>query len=311
MTIDRAARRFLDLARASAPDLGTEPTLADMRRTTEALAGFARGERKRNVETRDAALPGGVGEIAIRIYSPASTGRRPLPGLVYFHGGGWLSGGLESHDGICRALADEGRCRVIAVAYRLAPEHRFPSAIDDGRVAIAKIGAEARGLGLDPRRIGIAGDSAGGNLAAVLCRMLRGDASPIALQLLLCPVLDALGRTPSRRALASGHFLEERTMERYFEHYRIDGLEPDDPRVSPLRAPDFHGLPPTRIHAAEYDPLKDEANLYAKRLAEDGVDTRLTVHEGAIHHFYGLGDAIAYARQALKAIGADVREVLS
>jgi acetyl esterase len=308
MTVDRAARRFLDLVHAGA---GTEPSLADMRRTTEALAGFARGERKRKVETRDAMLPGGAGEIAMRIYSPASAGPRPLPGLVYFHGGGWLSGGLDSHDGVCRALADEGACRVIAVAYRLAPEHRYPAAIEDGAVAIAKITAEARGLGLDPRRIGVAGDSAGGNLAAVLCRLLRGGPSPIALQLLLCPVLDALGRTPSRRALASGHFLEERTMERYFEYYRIAGLEPDDPSVSPLRASELRGLPPTRIHAAEYDPLRDEAKLYAERLTNEGVDARITVHQGAIHHFYGLGDAIAYAREALKAIGADIREVLS
>jgi acetyl esterase/lipase len=311
MTVDPAARRFLDLVHAGSRHSEGEPSLADMRRTTDALAGFAQGERKRKVEARDAMLPGGAREIPIRIYSPGSAGPRPLPGLVYFHGGGWLSGGLDSHDGVCRALADEGACRVIAVAYRLAPEHRYPAAIEDGSVAIAKVVSEARSLGLDPRRIGVAGDSSGGNLAAVLCRMLRGGPSPIALQLLLCPVLDALGRTASRRALASGHFLEERTMERYFDFYRIAGLGPDDPSVSPLRAPELRGLPPTRIHAAEYDPLRDEAKLYAERLSKEGVDTRITVHQGAIHHFYGLGDAIAYAREALKAIGADIREVLS
>lgn len=308
-SLDRAARRFLDLARASALD-SDEPSLADMRRTTEALAAFAGNERGRDVETRDANLPGPAGDLPIRLYTPRAAQAKVSPGLLYFHGGGWISGSLDSHDGICRALADEGACRVIAVAYRLAPEHPFPAALEDGARAIETIAAEAASFAIDPRRIGVAGDSAGGNLAAVLCRALRGG-PPIALQLLLCPVLDALGRTPSRRELASGYFLEERTMACYFEHYRIAGRAPDNPRVSPLRAADFSGLPPTRIHAAEYDPLKDEAALYAERLAEAGVDARLTVHQGMIHHFYGLGDVIPHAAAALNAIGAEIREALA
>ncbi|HLH48529.1 MAG TPA: alpha/beta hydrolase, partial [Roseiarcus sp.] len=305
-TLDRAARRFLDLARASAAQSAGQPSPDDMRRATEALAAFAASERRRDVATRDASLRGPAADLPIRIYAPRAAQATILPGLVYFHGGGWISGSLDSHDGICRALADEGACRVIAVAYRLAPEHPFPAALEDGARAVETIAAEAESFAIDPRRIGVAGDSAGGNLAAALCGALRGG-PPIALQLLLCPVLDALGRTPSRRALASGYFLEERTMARYFEHYRIAGLAPDDPRVSPLRAADFGGLPPTRIHAAEYDPLRDEAALYAERLAEAGVGVRLTVHQGMIHHFYGLGDVIPYAAAALKAIGAEIR----
>jgi acetyl esterase/lipase len=308
--LDRAAQRFLTLARASAPETAMAPSLADMRRTTEALAAFSRGEFTRDVETRDAALAGVAADIPIRVYWPRRAKDAVLPGLVYFHGGGWLSGGLDSHDGICRALADEGGCRVVAVDYRLAPEHPFPAALDDGAAAIRTIAAEADSLMIDRRRLGLAGDSAGGNLAAVLGRELRGQAT-IGLLLLLCPVLDALGRTPSRRALASGYFLEERAMASYFERYRIAGLAPDDPRVSPLRAADFHGLPRTRIHVGEFDPLKDEAALYAERLAAAGVDARLTVHRGMIHHFYGLGDAIPYARTALEAIGAEIREALS
>jgi acetyl esterase/lipase len=308
--LDRAARRFLDLARASAPDTTADPSLTDIRRTTEALATFSHDELKRDIETRDAILSGGATEIPVRLYSPRSKQEAMLPGLVYFHGGGWLSGSLESHDGICRALADEGDCRIIAVDYRLAPEHPFPAALEDGAAAILKVASKADELRIDRRRIGVAGDSAGGNLAATLCRALR-DQAAIALQLLLCPVLDAHGRTPSRRALAQGYFLEERTMVRYFDHYRIAGLAPDDPRVSPLRAPDFRGLPRTRIHAAEFDPLKDEAALYAERLATDGVDARLTIHKGMIHHFYGLGDVIPYARRALEMIGAEIREALS
>jgi acetyl esterase len=307
--LDRAAQRFLALARASAAGSST-PLLADMRRTTEALADFSRGELKRDVETRDGALPGPAAEIPIRVYGPRSAREAILPGLVYFHGGGWLSGSLDSHDGICRALADEGRCRVVAVDYRLAPEHPFPAALEDGAAAMLKILAEADSLKIDRRRLGVAGDSAGGNLAAALCRELRNQMA-IALQLLLCPVLDAQGRTPSRRALASGYFLEERTMTDYFERYRVAGLAPDDPRVSPLRAPDFRNLPSTRIHVGEFDPLRDEAALYAERLAVDGVDARLTVHQGMIHHFYGLGDVIPYAKTALKVIGTEIREALS
>jgi acetyl esterase len=310
MTLDRSARRFLDLARASAPQPDAEPSLDDMRRTTAMLASFAKSERKRHVETRDGKLTGRP-DIPVRVYWPGAAVSKLLPGLIYFHGGGWLSGDLDSHDGLCRALADEGQCRVIAVGYRLAPEHRFPAALDDGRSAIAEICAEAQSFALDPRRIGIAGDSAGGNLAAVLCRQMLGTKASLAMQLLLCPVLDALGRTPSRKALARSHFLEERTMERYFENYRVDGIAADDPEISPLRATDFRGLPPTRIHAAEYDPLRDEAVLYARRLVEDGVDARIAVHAGMIHHFYGLGDVIPYARESLRAIGADIRKVLS
>jgi acetyl esterase/lipase len=308
--LDRAAARFLALARASASGPATAPSVADMRRTTEALADFSRGELKREVETRDAALPGTAAEIPIRLYWPRSSERTILPGLVYFHGGGWLSGSLDSHDGICRALADEGRCRVVAINYRLAPKHPFPAALEDGAAAMLRVAADAVSLRIDRRRLGVAGDSAGGNLTAVLCRELR-DHMAIALQLLLCPVLDALGRAPSRRELAGGHFLEERTMVSYFEHYRVTGLAPDDPRVSPLRAADFRNLPPTRIHVGEFDPLKDEAVLYAERLNADGVDARLTVHQGMIHHFYGLGDVIPYAATALKAIGAELREALS
>ncbi|HLJ72432.1 MAG TPA: alpha/beta hydrolase [Roseiarcus sp.] len=309
-TLDRAARRFLDVARASVTQSAGQASLDDMRRATEALAAFASSERRRDVATRDASLRSPAADLPIRVYSPRAAQAKISPGLIYLHGGGWISGSLDSHDGICRALADEGACRVVAVAYRLAPKHPFPAALEDGAHAIEAIAAEAEGFAIDPRRIGVAGDSAGGNLAAALCGALRGG-PPIALQLLLCPVLDALGRTPSRRALAHGYFLEERTMVRYFEHYQAEGLAPDDPRVSPLRAADFSGLPPTRIHAAEYDPLKDEAALYAERLAEAGVDVRLTVHQGMIHHFYGLGDVIPYAGAALKTIGAEIREALS
>jgi acetyl esterase len=306
MALDRFARRFLDLAAASARTRTSEPTIAEMRQGLTGLAAFAGPTEGLGVEARDAILPGAT--IPLRIYSPPAPTEALLPGLVYFHGGGWLSGDLESHDPICRALAGGGRCRVIAVDYRLAPEHRFPAAIEDCLKAVEIITTQAASFGLDPVRIGIAGDSAGANLAVVVCQMARARDIRLALQVLLCPVMDALGRTQSRQALGVGYFLEERTMVRYWEHYRIEGLDPDDPRVSPLRAHDFHNMPPALIHTAEYDLLSDEGALYAIELARAGVKVRHSQHPGMIHHFYGLGGAIPYAATALAAIGAEIRE---
>jgi acetyl esterase len=308
MSLDKFARRFLDLAAAGARGRTDEPTVAQMREGLAGLAAFAGAPPASQVDERDENLPGRG--ISIRIYSPAASAER-LPGLVYFHGGGWLSGDLATHRFICRALAGAGQCRVLAVDYPLAPEHRFPRAIEDCLAAVEIINAQAGRFGLDPARIGVAGDSAGGNLAVVVCQLARTRGLRIALQVLLCPVMDALGRTQSRQVLGAGYFLEERTMVRYWEHYRIEGLDPDDPMVSPSRARDFHDLPPALIHTAEYDPLCDEGALYAIELARAGVKVHHCQHPGMIHHFYGLGGAIPYAATALAAIGAEIREAFA
>ena len=253
-------------------------------------------------------LPGSA--IPVRISFAVAPSSQTLPGLVYFHGGGWLSGGLASHAAICRAFAAGGRCRVVAVDYRLAPEHRFPAGIEDCRAAVAIIADHAVAFGLDPARIGVAGDSAGGNLAVVVCQLARESGPPDRAASAACPVMDALGHTRSRQTLGRGYFLEERTMIRYWENYRIDGLDADDPMVSPLRASDFRNMPPAMIHTAEYDPLCDEGALYAIELARAGVAVRHCQHPGMIHHFYGLGGAIPYAATAWAAIGAEIRAAL-
>ena len=309
MPLDKFARRFLDLAAASARSRAGEPTVAEMRLGIEGLAAFAGPPPRRQGDVQDMVLPGKA--ISIRIYSPFGASSTAMPGLIYFHGGGWLSGGLDSHEAICRALAEEGQCRILGVDYRLAPEHRFPAAIEDCRDAVAVVAEHAAQFGLDPARIGVAGDSAGGNLAVVVCQLASHGGPRIALQVLLCPVMDALGHTQSRQTLGTGHFLEEKTMIRYWEHYRVAGLDPDDPRVSPLRASDFRDLPPALIHTAEYDPLCDEGALYAVELARAGVKVRHCQHPGMIHHFYGLGGAIPYAATALAAIGAEIREAFA
>jgi acetyl esterase len=289
--LDPRARRFLDLLAAGAKRRAGAPTLEDLRAATDGLAAFAAPSPP--VERRDETLAGG--RVAARFYAPQGQGDAQLPALLYFHGGGWISGGFESHDAISATLAARGGCRVIAVDYRLAPEHRFPAALEDGAAALGAIAADPRRFGVDPSRLGIAGDSAGANLAVVVARETR---TPLALQLLLCPVMDPLGRTASRAALASGWLIEEATMARYWDFYRVPGLAPDDPRVAPLRGGDFASLPPALVHVAEFDPLRDEGELYAAALIQAGVRAELTVHAGLIHHFYGLGGVIPAAQAA-------------
>jgi len=306
MPLNPAARRFLDIAAIGARASARVPCIDDMRRSMAQLATLANAPHS-GVETRDVNIAGPAGAIPVRVYSPKECAPTMAPGLVFFHGGGWISGNLDTHDGVCRLLALDSGVRVIAVDYRLAPEHRFPAAIDDCRAALDHIAAHAANYGLDPARIGVAGDSAGGNLAIVVTQAARRSGPRIALQVLLCPVIDALGHTPSREMMASGWFLEERAMRLYWENYRIEGLEDSDPRVSPLRGvEDFAGSPPALIHSAEFDPLRDEARLYAEALTKAGVDASLTCHPGLIHHFYGLSGVIPTARDAMRAVGTDV-----
>jgi len=288
---DPRARRFLDLIAAAAKTRDGAPTLQELRAATDGLASFAAPPPP--VERRDDVVA--AARVAIRFYAPTGSRDAQLPALLYFHGGGWISGGVASHDAICATLAASAGCRVIAVDYRLAPEHRFPAALDDGRAALEAIAARPRRYGVDPERLGIAGDSAGANLAVVLA---REAIAPLALQLLLCPVLDPLGRTPSRAALAEGWLIEEATMAAYWDFYRVPGLASDDPRVAPLAGGDFAKLPPALIHVAEFDPLRDEGERYVAALTTAGVRAELTVHPGLIHHFYGLGGVVPSAQAA-------------
>jgi len=291
MGLDPRARRFLDLIAAGAKPRDGAPTLQELRAATDGLASFTAPPPP--VERCDDVVA--AGRIAVRLYAPPGSGDAQLPALLYFHGGGWISGGIASHDAICATLSALGLCRVIAVDYRLAPEHRFPAALDDGAAALRAIAARPRRYGVDPRRLGIAGDSAGANLAVVVA---REASAPLALQLLLCPVVSPLCRTPSRAALAAGWLIEEATMAAYWEHYRVAGLSPDDPRVAPLNGGDLAKLPPALVHVAEFDPLRDEGEAYATALTRTGVRADLTVHAGLIHHFYGLGGVVPAGQAA-------------
>jgi acetyl esterase/lipase len=259
----------------------------------------------------DRALPGPGGALPVRIYSPL-TGADILPGLIYFHGGGLVAGSIATHDSIARALTNSAAVRVVSVDYRLAPEHRFPAALQDALAAVQYIGTHAGEFGIDASRVGLCGDSAGGTLAAATCQALARTAGPgLALQLLICPILDYSRTTPSKRALASGYLVDQAMLDHDLMHYLPEGTDPGDPLISPLRADEVTGLPRTIIHTAEFDPLCDEGRQYFERLQRAYIEVSYTCHPGMIHLFYGLGAVIPYARKAFEQIGAEIRAALA
>jgi acetyl esterase len=259
----------------------------------------------------DRSLPGPEGPIAFRRYVPVGAGDALSGGIVYFHGGAWIFGDLDTHCGVCRTLANESGCRVVAIDYRLAPEHKFPAAVDDAYAATEWVATHAVELGIDPNRLVVAGDSAGGNLAAVVCQMARGQSLKIALQVLFCPVTDIAADNQSRHLFAEGYFLESPLMRWAGMLYLNPAVDLNDPRLSPLRAADLSGLPPAHIHTAGFDPLRDEGRDYADALARAGVETHYVCHDHMIHHFYAMTGAIPYARTALKRMGADIKSALA
>ena len=248
--------------------------------------------------TEDVSIPGPNGEIPVRIYTPE--GHRPHPLLVYFHGGGWVIGNLETHDGTCRALCRGTAAIVISVDYRLAPEHKFPSAPEDCYTATLWSAEVASSLGGDPNRIAVAGDSAGGNLATVTALMIRERGGPsLCHQLLIYPVTDHNFATRSYQENSEGYYLTRELMEWFWDKYLPNKDAGSNELASPLRAADLSRLPTATIITAELDPLRDEGELYAKRLEEAGVGTRLTRYDGLFHGFFGMGAAIDNAQNAM------------
>lgn len=245
--------------------------------------------------------------IMLRLYAPEGLAA-PGAGLVYFHGGGLVAGGLDTHDALCRTLAHEARCRIVAVDYRLAPEHPFPAAVRDALVATRHVLRHAAAFGLDPARIGVGGDSGGGTLAAIVAQVLRGRR--LKAQVLLCPALDFAEASGSRRRFSSGFLLDAATIAADLVHY-APNRPLEDPRVSPLRAEHLAGLPTTVLHTAGFDPLVDEGAAYARRLVDAGVDVRHRCHAALVHHFYALDGIVPAARAALAEIAADIAVALA
>ncbi len=311
MPLDPRAKRFLDTLAAMNPPGALSLSVAERRAALAHLLSFC-GPPEEVGAVAQLTLPGPEGALALRTYEPrGARPGEPLPGLIYFHGGGLVAGSLGTHDPICRSLANASGCRVLSLDYRLAPEHPFPAALEDGCAATAWIAAHAGALGVDPQRLGVGGDSAGATLAAVVCQAVsRAPNSPLAFQFLLCPITDFAADSPSRRAFGQGYLVDHETLEHDLKYYLPSHIERADPRVSPLRSLSVAGLPPTAVHTAEFDPLRDEGQAYAEKLTAAGIPTIYRCHPGMIHLFYGMRGLLAYAGVAFELIGADIRRLL-
>lgn len=310
MPLDPQVRRFLDRLAVSAPHSPGTLTVAQRRASLERLMALG-GEPEVVARIEKRSIPGPAASLRLWVYTPVGAGAGLLPGLVFFHGGGLVAGSLETHDGICRSLANSSGCRLLAVDYRLGPEARFPAALEDACAATRWIFAQAMSLGVDAGRLGVAGDSAGATLATAVAQKFTAPGEPrLALQFLLCPILDYRAQTASWQAFSSGYLLDRETLEHDMRYYSSGQADPADPRFSPLRAASLEGLPPACIHSAECDPLRDEAAEYAARLQDAGVTASYRCHSGMIHLFYALRDVISYGAEAYLQMGADIRALL-
>lgn len=278
--LEPALRRYADRAAAGTP--AWELTLAELRAGPEAEAAEIWGDADPLAEVTDLVVAGAEGPMRVRVYRPHANG--PLPGLVWYHGGGWVVGSIESHDLLCRALAARTPCCVVAVDYRLAPEHPFPAAITDAWRGLLWTLEHAADLGIDVSRLAVGGDSAGGNLAAVAARRAHAEGVRLALQVLVYPVTDADLDSESYLKYERGLNLSREKMQWYWDAY-LAGADASQPDASPLRAEDLSGVAPALVQIAEHDPLRSEAERYAARLAQAGVPVTATCYDGTIHGF--------------------------
>lgn len=287
MPLDPQAQAFLDqMVSLGGPQLNTLSP-EDARKTFDMLAQLPGLEPEAVAEVEDRLIPGPGGQIPVRFYTPQ--GQAPFPLLVFFHGGGFVMGSIELYDEFCRALTNGAGCIVISVGYRLAPEHKFPAAVEDCYAAAKWVAVNANAIGGDSMRIAVGGDSAGGNLAAVVTLMARDKGTiPLVLQLLMYPATNLAHDTPSAQENANDYFLTRDDMYWFRSLYLSSDADRNNPHASPLRAQDLHGLPPALVITAEYDPLRDEGEAYAARLRDAGVTTTCTRYNGMIHGFLSL-----------------------
>jgi acetyl esterase len=281
---------------------------ADRAANAGVMAALA-GPIQEMARVKDQAIPGPAQPIPIRVYWPEAG--KNLPALVYYHGGGWVFGNLDSVDRSCRALAKASGCVLISVDYRLAPEHRFPAAADDADAAVRYVAEHATEFDIDPNRIAVGGDSAGGNLAAVACLMARDRGGPkIAFQLLVYPVTDRDDNRPSVQEFAQGYLLTSTMMDYFWNHYLTQPADGNHPHASPLKAESLAGLPPAMVITAECDPIRDQGEAYAQRLRESGVPVSVKRYEGAIHAFFNMGGVVDSGKQAIDDAGAALKAAL-
>lgn len=282
-----------------------EARAADLRSIQQAAAD---PEPVHEVTERD--IPGPGGELRIRVYRPA--GAEKMPALVYLFGGGWALGTIDTSDGICRALTNLVGCVTVSVGYRLAPEHRFPAAVLDCHAAVRWVAEHADELGVDASRLAVGGDSAGGNLSAAVALLARDEGGPALVhQLLVYPNTDHLSDTPSALEFSDPLLFNRHSVDWYWRNYLATPQDGANPLASPLRADDLSGLPPATVITAEYDPLRDQGEQYAQRLADSGVPVRQVRFHGMIHGFFAMTGVLDAAGDAMRLAAAELRDAFA
>jgi acetyl esterase len=280
-------------------------SLTDARAADLASIRASGGDPEPVHEVTDLTISGPGGELPLRLYRPAS--ERPLPVLLYFFGGGWVLGTIDTADGVSRSLANSSGALVAVVGYRLAPEHPFPAAIDDCYAAVRWVADHSGEIGADPARIAVGGDSAGGNLAAGVALRARADGPALAGQLLVYPNTDQLADDQSMRAADDPFLFNRHSVAWYRQHYLASPADAASPLASPLRAESLAGLPPALVITAEYDPLRDQGEAYARRLADEGVPVELSRYPGMTHGFFTMAGTVDASRAAIAQAASRLR----
>ncbi len=317
MPLDPQIKGMLDLlAQLDSPPLSSLPAQTARAGFEQMTVGMRAPEQLTPVAgTRDVSIPGPAGGMKARVYRPEVDDAGGQPTVLFLHGGGWTVGSVETHDNQARTLCALSGSVVVSLDYRLAPETRWPGAVDDSWAALQWVAAHVDELGADPRRLAVAGDSAGGNLAAVLAQLAKDAGLPVVAQLLVYPAvdIDAAVEYESRTANGQGYFLTSDDMRWFVTNYLPDGADATviaDPRLSPIRREDLSGLAPAVVLTAEYDPLRDEGEAYAAALEAAGVEVHLHRFAGMIHGFFDLGVLSAAAEAAVKIGCAEFKTLL-
>lgn len=309
MPLDPQVARYLQAEQEAGSAEQELLSLAEQRRQSVLGMLAEAGEPERVAAVEDRLLPGPGGELLVRVYTPINTEAGPLPVLLYFHSGGWVFGSVEGHDPVCRALANRASCLVVSVDYRLAPEHPFPAAPEDCYAATRWVAEHAGEINADPTRLAVGGDSSGGNLAAAVALMTRDRGGPrLCQQILIYGETDYYEPgTASYTTYAEGYSLTRASMAWFWDQYITRPADRQHPYAAPLRASDLSGLAPALIITAEYDPVRDEAEEYARRLQQAGVPTRLSRYDGMIHGFFRMFAVFERSHDALAEIAATLR----
>ena len=307
MTLDPQAKALLDkIEQSDTPPYNTLP-VQEARELYDRASELAQGQPPAPQSVSALKIPGPASELDALLYRPDESGK--LPVLIYFHGGGYTIGSLKSHDCVCRTLCVEAHCIVISLDYRLAPEHKYPAAVDDCFTATQWIANNIHSLGGDGQRIAVGGDSAGGNLAAVVCIKAREAGAPVLVhQLLIYPGTDMSCSFPSHKTFGQGYRLTNELIDWFYQHYFEADSNKDSWLASPLNADDLSELPPAFVLSAGFDPLQDEDKAYADKLAQAGVPVKYSHYPGMLHGFIAMPGLFDKAREALSECAAELRK---